>query len=212
MKVNNLHSGRHPSAYAFIGEVAASSTHEINNELAVINEQSRLTAELLALGRMGQEVDPAELEHLLNRVIARVERADRIVQRVNTFAHSLERDDNTCDLAECLELMNAMFGRKAGLKGVSLEAGLPEKTLVGLGTLACEQLLWRALAVCLEAAQADSVLKVFLEPGGGEAQVVIDGVFEKPFDLTFFHVWEPFGVTVKTSEQSFILGLPGAVS
>ena len=77
---------RQGSAYSFIGEVSASSTHEINNELAVINEQSRLTAELLALGRLGHEVDPAELEHLVNRVIARVERADKLVQRMNAFA------------------------------------------------------------------------------------------------------------------------------
>ena len=204
-------TGRPLSAYSFICDVSASSTHEINNELAVINEQSRLTAELLAMSRMGHEVDPAELEHLLSRVIARVERADKLVQRMNAFAHSLEQEGASCDLSTCLGLMSAMFGRKAGLKEVSLEIADSSDVIAGLETVACEQLLWTALGACLEASAPCGVLRVSLGAEKDAALVIMKGEFEKTPDLTFMDAWEPFGVTAQTSEGTLTLRLPGAV-
>ena len=42
-------------ALDFCARVTASATHEIKNELAVINEQSRLIQELLAMAGQGKE-------------------------------------------------------------------------------------------------------------------------------------------------------------
>jgi signal transduction histidine kinase len=135
----------------FFVRVTASATHEIKNELAVMNEQSRLIQEMLALGRKGRPPKPERLEELIGRVLARLDQADRAVRRLNQFAHSADLDRRQADAGQALSVVGALFGRIASRHRVGLATEAPEAA----AELRCRpMLLQQAIWCCLEAVAA----------------------------------------------------------
>ncbi len=151
---------------AFFGRITASVTHEIKNELAVMNEQSRLIQELLQMARQGGALDPARLEELIGRVIVRIERADQVVRLLNTFAHSADQPQRRVEAGRVLELMTALGRRPARLKGVDLTLQAPEQE-VSLTTspFLLEEAWFCCLDACLACLDGDAGLTAGLRPG-----------------------------------------------
>jgi signal transduction histidine kinase len=145
----------------FVGRVTASATHEIKNELAVINEQSRLLQEMLAMARQGREVDPERLEQLIGRVVARVGQADQAVRRLNAFAHTADFERESTNLEQALPALLRLFVRIASLKGVELEL-LPEQAQgeIGIRPIFLEQAIWICLDSAVRQAEKGSKLRV----------------------------------------------------
>ena len=166
---------------AFVGAVTASATHEIKNELAVINEQGSLIQELLQMAARGREVDPARLEALIGRVLARVARADGVVKRLNAFAHSADLERQETDPAQILELIGKLFGRLAGLRGLTLELTPPPTGLVlpALPVL-FEQAAWACLRGVADVATKGSTLRLGLMVEGGAALLRLEGELAQP--------------------------------
>lgn len=168
---------------AFFGRVTASATHEIKNDLAVINETGQLALEIMALADQGREPDLNKLANLAERIVARVDRSNRVVKRLNTFAHSAEADLGRMDVAEAAELMVRCYARLAGMKRVELEFVPPDP---GVGpTLQAkpfdlEQLLWSALAVTVEVAETGSVIRVAVAQDGGRVRIDLTGQLTEP--------------------------------
>lgn len=131
----------------FMGKVTASSTHEIKNQLAVINEQSRLLQEMLIMARQGKEVDPDRLEQLIGRVVARVEQADQAVRRLNAFAHSADADRTSADPVQTIAALLRIFERIASLKEISLNFDSEQNCgEISQRPIYLEQAVW----ICLE--------------------------------------------------------------
>ncbi|MCB2190895.1 MAG: hypothetical protein KQI62_04980 [Deltaproteobacteria bacterium] len=171
--------GQHPGYAELFGKVTRSATHEIKNELAVINEQSHLISEMLEMAAQGREPDPDRLHQLIGRVIERVSRADQAVKRLNAFAHSAEETGPVCDAVKCLQLMCGLFTRQAALMNVTLEQDTPDSLSVGLPTLDMERLLWRCLSAMVQAAVRGSVLRVGLQSAEPGALLRLQGELEQ---------------------------------
>lgn len=192
------------------GQVTRNATHEIKNELAVINEQSRLISEMLEMGAKGREPDPDRLYQLIGRVIERVGRADQAVKRLNAFAHSAEETGPVCDAVKGVTLICGMFARQAALHNVTLELELPEALSVGLPTLDFERLLWRCLATVVKAAVGGSVLRLVLESGGESVVLRLVGEMERAPDALPSQFLKELGVRPREGGAALELELPPA--
>ena len=180
------------------GQVTRNATHEIKNELAVINEQTHLISEMLEMAAAkGREADPERLHQLIGRVIERVGRADQAVRRLNAFAHSAEETGPLCDAAKGARLIAGIFARQAALNNVTLELEMPESLSVGLATLDYERLLWRALAAVVAAAVRGSVLRLVLTSGNGGALLSLEAQLEREPEPLPEELLEQMGVTLR---------------
>ncbi|MCF8042429.1 MAG: hypothetical protein K9K65_00445 [Desulfarculaceae bacterium] len=204
-------TNREQPGYAeLFGQVTRNATHEIKNELAVINEQSHLISEMLEMAAKGREPDPDRLHQLIGRVIERVSRADQAVRRLNAFAHSAEETGPLCDAVKCATLMCAIFARQAALHDVTLELNTPESLSVGLATLDCERLVWRSLATVVEAAVRGSVLRLSLESSGSGALLRLDAQMERAINPLPGQLLEELGVSRREGGAALELELPPA--
>lgn len=148
----------------FLAQVTANATHEIKNQLAVMNEQSHLLQEFLVMADKGRPVAPARLQTLVERIIARVGQADEVVKRLNAFAHSADLKPGALRAEGLLPLTLDMFARRAALKGVTVEAAggaleLPE----GVDQFLLEAAMWYCLVGAAEAAAKGAVIQAGLE-------------------------------------------------
>lgn len=204
-------NNREQAGYAdLFGQVTRNATHEIKNELAVINEQSHLISEMLEMAAKGREPDPDRLHQLIGRVIERVSRADQAVRRLNAFAHSAEETGPLCDAVKCATLMCGIFARQAALHDVTLELNTPESLSVGLATLSCERLVWRSLATVVEAAARGSVMRLSLEGTGNGAVLRLDAQTEREMNPLPPELLEEMGVSPREGGGTLELELPPA--
>lgn len=133
------------------GKVSASVTHEIKNQLTVINEQASLLGDLSLMAAKTGTLDPDRVQSLSGRIVERVHQADVIVKRFNTFAHSSDQPLGGLEGGTALGLMAAMHQRLADRARVVLEFQEPDASL----PLTTRPLfLLGALFACLEAAVA----------------------------------------------------------
>ena len=63
----------------FLGKINASISHEIKNVLAVINENAGLIKDMLIMAEKGRPLDNARINTQVEKVLAQVRRADKIV-------------------------------------------------------------------------------------------------------------------------------------
>ncbi len=155
----------------FFGEVTAGVTHQLKNELAVINETGNLIVEILAMAEQGLEFDPDRIKALAQRVVDRVERSNGMLKRLNAFAHSAEAEIPRADVIRTLRLMVSLYERNAGFKKVSLALEpLPEETPleVRVRPILLEQILWASLEEAIKAAPSGSQVKASLTQSEGE--------------------------------------------
>ncbi len=194
----------------FVGRVTASATHEIKNELAVINEQSRLVLEFLEMAAKGKEISLERLHELVSRVVVRVGQADQVVKRLNTFAHSTELERSACEAVAVVQLMVQMFARLAGLKrvGLELEPGHPAAVELPAAPLVVEQAVWAALGAALEAAASGSSLKLSLAPAGGALRLSIRGEMSAAPALPAAELLGPLGAKATAEAGALYLEIP----
>ena len=105
----------------FFGKMAASISHEIKNVLAIINENAGLLEDITLMAEKGMPLDPERLKTQAGKIKNQIRRADGIVKNMNKFAHSVDESLMSMDLGELLQLLAALSGRLASMRGVTLE-------------------------------------------------------------------------------------------
>ena len=105
---------------AFFGKMCASISHEIKNCLAVISEQNGLHQDLLMLQAQGRPLAPERAEKITQTIADQVLRMDRIVKRLNRFAHSSDHVSERFDLRDVCAYTVELCRRFAVNKGVTL--------------------------------------------------------------------------------------------
>lgn len=165
------------STLDFFGRVTADATHDIKNELAVMNEQSRLLQEMLVMAGQGRQLRPGHLEELAGRLIARLEQANQAVRRLNAFSHSADLDHSgQAEMNKALDVMIPLYQSTAARHRVSLSLAkeTPPDTLVtGSLPLVC-MAIWACLeSVCSSAGPGADVV-VRLRGGEGCAAVCFE--------------------------------------
>lgn len=114
-------TGKDRGELRFFGQVNAAISHDVKNVLAVINEGAGLLDDLCLLAAKGRPVDPEKLTLVARSILGQVKRGDEIVRRMNTFAHSVDRDVQRFNLADTLDLMVGLGARLASGKGLRME-------------------------------------------------------------------------------------------
>jgi signal transduction histidine kinase len=149
-----------PEGLAFFGAVIASSSHELRNALAIINENSGLLEDFVLMAEKGIDIDPEKLVTLSERIACQVQRADEIISNLNAFAHSVDHPSLEVDICYLLELTVALTSRTLAARKVQAILGDCELAMISTSPFHFINLVGR----CLEFAArgADQEKKIFL--------------------------------------------------
>ncbi|HDS01199.1 MAG TPA: HAMP domain-containing histidine kinase [candidate division Zixibacteria bacterium] len=105
---------------AFFGSITASVTHEIMNVIAIINELTGLLDDMRYSADQGQVIESERLESLHERFSKQVSRGEKIIKRLNKFAHSADYDLIEFDLNETFRNLIGLMQRLADMKRINL--------------------------------------------------------------------------------------------
>ncbi|MGB5156829.1 hypothetical protein [Desulfobacterium sp. N47] len=109
------------NALKFFGNMTASISHEVNNVLAIINENAGLLGDLCAMAERGRPVDPGRIKVASQKIISQVQRGDTIIKNLNKFAHSVDEPDCKANVNDIIYLISGLSERLAVMRGIKLE-------------------------------------------------------------------------------------------
>jgi len=158
----------------FFGKMSATISHEINNALAIINENAGLLQDFTLMADKGIPLDPKRLNSLAGKVIQQIRRAEGIVRNMNRFAHSVDESSKSVNLSDIVEFVAALSSRFASMRGVTLE---PKPTAVPVtittNPFFLENLIWLCLDFAMDAAGEGNTIDIITEKTENGAQVRI---------------------------------------
>lgn len=187
----------------FFGRVTARATHEIKNELAVMNEQIHLMQEMLALAESGREPDLNRLGELTQRIIVRLEQADGAVKRLNKFAHSADLDQKAADMVQALKTIAPFFfGRLTGGNQLTLNLEKEDQSAAtNKKPVLLEQAIWACLESVAKAASPDQEIKARVEKTPEGLTLYFEARLVEKVQTPPNLVLEPLGAKVEALEQ-----------
>ncbi|MBW1780887.1 MAG: sensor histidine kinase [Deltaproteobacteria bacterium] len=148
----------------FFGKMTASISHEIRNVLAVLNENAGLLEDFILMAEKGAPIDHERLKTLARSMGTQIHRADGIIENMNRFAHGVDERVKSVDLNETIELLVALSGRLADMRGVKLDPVFREEPiLITTNPFFLENLLWCFLDFAMGAVGKEKALKIISE-------------------------------------------------
>jgi signal transduction histidine kinase len=152
------------SSLQFFGKMNASISHEINNVLAIINENAGLLEDFALMADKGTPISPARLKSMAVKILTQIKRADTIINNMNKLAHSVDERIKLINLNDLLELVVALSNRVASMRGVTLELNTPTNPLfITTNIFFLENLLWQCLDFSMDAADRDKTISLNAE-------------------------------------------------
>ncbi|MBP5997490.1 MAG: PAS domain S-box protein [Azonexus sp.] len=156
-----------------MGEMASTLAHELNQPLAAIASYNTGCLNLLA----NENFDPGDIRHALEKLGVQAQRAGRIIRRVHDFVRKSEPKRAPSALGEIIEDCLGFIEAEARKRHVHIETALPALPPVLADRLMLEQVLLNLIRNGMEAMantpEEQRVLRVAVEPGGGEVVVSI---------------------------------------
>ena len=170
----------------FFGKMSATISHEINNALAIINENAGLLQDFTLMADKGIPLDPKRLNSLAGKIIQQIRRAEGIVRNMNRFAHSVDESSKNVNLSDIVEFVAALSGRFASMRGVTV-APKPTAVPVTITTnpFFLENLIWLCLDFAMDAAGEGNTIDIITEKTENGAQVrfmQIEDLAKAPLD------------------------------
>ena len=173
----------------FFGEMSASISHEMKNALAIINENAGLLTDLVGMGERGMPLPTERLAALARSISRQVQRGDRIVKRMNRFAHSADHPGEMVDVAETVAFVIDLAGRLIAMRGTSPQVKAPAQPLrLKSNRFFLENLVWnclsRLLGLC--APDQDHGVTIIVEAENTGARIRFggpDGAFSEDNDF-----------------------------
>ena len=161
----------------FFGRVTANLSHEMKNCLAIMNEQTYLLKELLEMEAQGRRQEPGRIQDLAGKIIERIQETDRVIKRLNTFAHSADEESRVLEAGQLLELVAQLYRRLAALKGLELELETPPASLtLTANPFFLEAALFACLdAVCQAGEPGRGPIRLWVEEGSDEVRFWVGG-------------------------------------
>jgi C4-dicarboxylate-specific signal transduction histidine kinase len=148
----------------FFGKVSAVISHEVNNVLAIINENNGLLEDFIFMARDDERpLEPDRIAESAAAIARQVKRADLIIKKMNRFAHSIDESVKRVDLGEELVLFAALAQRVAAAKEIGLQP-MPQSLVLSTSPFLLLHLLWRCLAFALDSVRPGTELQLTVEP------------------------------------------------
>jgi len=106
---------------AFFGKITASVTHELNNVLAIVEQNAGLLDDMIVGEERGVPLSIDRLRGVSASIQKQTQRGLEIVARLNRFAHTTDRSEVVFDANEVLNNLVDLCRRLALLKKLDLE-------------------------------------------------------------------------------------------
>ena len=159
--------------FGFFGAITASLSHEINNVFAIVNELSGLLDDFFYAAEQGRPLDVEKLKGTTQRIAAQVDRGQKVVKRLNGFAHTVDDEQTTIVLNETVEAITALCRRFGMLRRVELETRLPEASpRIEGSAFDLQHIIYRCIDIVLSASNQGDVVQIDVEPQGDGARLV----------------------------------------
>ena len=165
------------NALKFFGKMTASVSHELKNVLAIINEKAGLLEDLCVMAERGKPADPERIKAAAGQVIKQVQRADEIIKRLNSFAHSADETVCDVDLCEAIKLVSALSRRLAMMREIKVELDADAApVVVNTNLFLLETLIWLFLDFAMDAAGDEKRVRISAERGQNKAMIRFSGL------------------------------------
>ena len=111
----------------FFGEITASVTHELQNVLAIIKENSGLMEDILLMSQNSESDLCERLQKSLGSIKKQISRGVNLTSRLNRFSHTADHAEAQININETLKRLIFLTGRITKLKGVEVSFEESEK-------------------------------------------------------------------------------------
>lgn len=144
--------------------MSSSNFHEINNALAIINENAGLLGDLIHMADNGSELELDKLDRVSARIIDQVGRTKEIVRTINRFSHSVEHPEKRVDLGETVVFVAHLAHRFAHMNGVVIKSKLPpDPVKITTSPFFLENLVWLCLDFAMKVTGDEKVITISTE-------------------------------------------------
>ncbi len=107
-----------PAGLAFFSKITATTTHELNNAIGIINEQAGLLGDLGSLAKQDKSLDIDRWINISKKITCQVNRAHATIKNLNKFAHSTDNIDSLSNVDDLLSLLIVLSTRILSEKNV----------------------------------------------------------------------------------------------
>jgi signal transduction histidine kinase len=126
IKAHTLKAAEHKSQLASIGQLAAGVAHEINNPLAVINEEAGYMMDLISMGDVAP--DKEELTEHMQSILDSVERCGSITRQLLFFARQFDVKIMSFHPADIISDVLKFFKKEAEYRNITLTVDVSPRT------------------------------------------------------------------------------------
>lgn len=174
MTKNMENKSKHQSELAFFGKITASVSHELNNVLSIINENSGLLEDLMFACEQGKPIDKDRISKIAQNISAQIKRKKNIIKLLNRFAHRVDTTITNFDLNELLNDITRLSRRFASLKRVNLEITLPEnQTIITNSPFVIQHIVFLIINLSLENCNANDTILIQTEKNESSETVIL---------------------------------------
>ncbi len=165
------------SALRFFGKMNASISHEINNVLAIINENAGLLEDVALMEERGVPLESEKIKQISGKILRQVKRANRIIKNMNRLAHSVDASVKMVDIADALEFMIVLSSRLSAIKGVSFKTvSHPDRIEIFTNPFLLQNIIWFCLDYIMNLAERDTTISIAVEEYGGAVHIRFSGI------------------------------------
>jgi len=191
---------------ATIGRMAASVAHEINNPLAIIQEQVGVLTDALADGP--DALSPAELRERLGKIHAQVQRGRTVTHRLLGFSRRIGPAVEPVDVAQALDETVVFLAKEAESVRIRIVRQFePDVPLVRSSLAQMQQVFLNLINNAIEAVGHDGEVKLAVRRAGDAVEVVVADNGPGIPERLRGRIFEPFFSTKTGSTTNTGLGL-----
>jgi light-regulated signal transduction histidine kinase (bacteriophytochrome) len=162
--------------FSFFGMTNRLISHEVKNILAIISETSGLMNELVELSQKGMALEPDKLRSLSESIIEDVERANRIIRNLNTFAHSVDNFIREVDIREIVGLMIDVCLLDSALKKTELNLVGGDPCLIYTSPFFLENLLFHLINFSLRHPDPEKKIWISIDSDDSRTRIALSGL------------------------------------
>lgn len=152
-------------------------SHEINNVLAIINENAGLLDDFTIMADKGMPIDPKRLKNVASKILLQIRRADEIVRNMNIFSHTIDQIKADLDLRETVEFVVTLSHRFASMRGITIKIKPPENiVIISTAAFFLENLIWLCLDFAMNIADSGKTISILIEETNSGGRIRFAGL------------------------------------
>jgi light-regulated signal transduction histidine kinase (bacteriophytochrome) len=162
--------------FSVFGRTCRLISHELKNVLAIISETSGLLDELVDLADSGRKFEPGKLQSQTASILEEVERANKIIRNMNTFAHSVDEFIGKVDIGQTLALMSELCQLDSSLRKTKLHLIDSEPCVIYTSHFFLANLIYEALNFSLLSPGPNNEIRISFDSNDDEVRIIFSGI------------------------------------